>query len=122
VTEEPTETQTSVTEEPTETQTSVTEEPTETQSYETASATIPTEEQITPEELNELDKLERSLRSKILNKRQPCKIIREPVSELYIERVQQKSPLIDNEKEIILGILFVMLMHPTHVKFSFLPL
>ena len=111
VTEEPSETQTSetapqsinsetVTEEPTETQTSVTEEPSETQSYETASATIPTEEQITPEELNELDKLERSLRSKILNKRQPCKIIREPVSELYIERVQQKSPLIDNEKEI----------------------
>ena len=103
VTEEPSITsETSVIEEPPVTEEpSVTEESPETQpSYETASATISTEEQITPEELNELDKLERSLRSKILNKRQPCKVIREPVSELYIERVQQKSPLIDNEKEI----------------------
>ena len=55
--------------------------------------------QITPEELLELEELEKSLRSKIIN-RPPSYQKKRRVSTQYIERVQKKTPLTDNEESI----------------------
>jgi hypothetical protein len=65
---------------------------------------IPTPEEpddleLTPEELQELDELEKSLRSKILNKPPPCQK-KQPSNPQYIEKVQVKTPLTQTEEII----------------------
>jgi hypothetical protein len=54
---------------------------------------------ITEEELEELDGKEKSLRSKILNQPPPCQK-KENSAIPFIEKVQRKTPLTDNEERI----------------------
>ena len=58
-----------------------------------------TQREITQEELQELQERELSLRSKILNQPLPCKK-KQTTPTTYIEKIQVKTPLTDNEATI----------------------
>jgi len=102
--EEPTPTPTPTPEEPTPTPTPEQSTPPPEELTPTPEEPTPTPEEqddleLTPEELQELDELEKSLRSKILNKKPPCQK-KQPSKPQYIEKVQVKTPLTQTEEII----------------------
>jgi hypothetical protein len=56
--------------------------------------------EITPEEYQLLDEKEKSIRSKIINQPPPCQKKQTSPTDTYVEKVQLKTPLIENEREI----------------------
>lgn len=63
--------------------------------------TIPAQQEITQEEYEEIKERELSLRSKILNQPLPCQKKQPPNNKnIYIEKIQLKTPLTENEATI----------------------
>ena len=56
--------------------------------------------EITEEEYNQLEEKEKSIRSKILNQPPPCQKKQTSPTDPYVEKVQLKTPLLENERTI----------------------